>query len=131
MTRSVLIVDDDAGVRKGLQRLLRTMPHLLVLGEACDGEEAVRLTLERQPSVVLMDIAMPRIDGLEATRRIRLNAPNIRVLIVTADTRADLLQKSFEAGADGFLSKSALADELPRALAAMDAGMRFISPCVE
>lgn len=131
MAAFVLIADDDAAVRKGLRRLLGMMPELLVVGEARDGEEAVRLALEHQPSVVLMDIAMPQVDGLEATRQIRLQAPNVRVLTMTALPCADLIRKALKAGAEGFLAKPAVADELPRALAALAAGTRFITPFVD
>jgi len=93
----------------------------------CDGEEGVRLALEHQASVVWMDIAMPGVDGLEATRRIRLLAPNVRVLSMTGLPHADIVHKAFNAGAEGFLAKSEVANELPRAFAVLAAGTRFIT----
>jgi PAS domain S-box-containing protein len=130
MTTTVLIADDNAQVRQAWQRLLRTIPNVVVTADARDGEEAVRLALEHQPSVVLMDISMPRLDGLQATRRIRLDAPDVRVIVVTADTDAALVERAFAVGADGFVAKVAAADELPRALKALSRGERFISPYV-
>ena len=128
MTTTVLIADDNASMRQALQRLLSAIPNVVVTAEAGDGEEAVRLALERRPSVVLMDISMPRLDGFEATRRIRLGAPDIRVIIVTADTSAACLEKGVAVGADGFVAKIAVADELSRAFIALSCGERFISP---
>ena len=77
-----------------------------------------------------MDLSMPRLDGFEATRLIRVNAPDVRVIVVTADMSAAVVQKSFAAGADGFVAKVAAADELPHALKALACGERFTSPRV-
>jgi DNA-binding NarL/FixJ family response regulator len=128
---TVIIADDNAKVRERWQRLLRTIPNVVVIAEAADGEEAVHLALEHQPSVVLMDVSMPRLDGFEATRRIRLEVPNVRVIIVTAHTSAEYVEKGFAMGADGFVAKIAAADDLPRAFAALARGVRFISSRVE
>ena len=103
MTTTVLIADDHERVRQAWSRLLRTMPDIVVTAEAGDGQEAVRLALERRPSVVLMDISMPRLDGFEATKQIRLAAPEIRVVIVPADTRAACVEKALAVGAAGFV----------------------------
>jgi PAS domain S-box-containing protein len=131
MITRVLIADDHARVREAWQRLLRTIPNVVVAAEAVDGEEAVRLALEQRPTVVLMDISMPNLDGFEATRRIRLAVPDIRVIVVTADTSAACVDKAFAVGADGFVAKIAAADELHLAFASLSRGERFISPRVE
>ena len=119
MTTRVLIADDNAKVREAWQRLLLTIPNVEVVAVASDGEEAVSLAMQYRPSVVLMDISMPRLDGFEATRRIRLNAPEVRVIIVSADTSAGCVEKAFEVGADGYVAKAAAADQLPEALRAV------------
>ena len=109
---TVIIADDHPAVRVAWQRLLRTMPSVVVVAEACDGEEAVTLALRYRPSVVLMDLSMPRLDGFEATHQIRLNAPEVRVVIVSAHTSASFVEKAFAVGADAYVAKIAAADEL-------------------
>src|SRR5262245_16971708 len=128
MTTTVLIVDDDARVRESWKRLLRTIENVDVVGEARDGEEAVSLALQHRPRLVLMDVSMPRVNGIEATRRIRLQVPDVRVIIVTAEAKASFAAMAIDAGAHGFVAKIAAADELPRALHALARGERFISP---
>jgi DNA-binding NarL/FixJ family response regulator len=99
----LLIVDDQQSARKGLKAILNYFPQILVVGEAVDGEEALQLTAEQQPDVVVMDLQMPVMDGVEATRQIKLRWPAIKVIVLTVQvTRsADALS----AGADFFLLK--------------------------
>jgi len=100
----VLIVDDQERARRGLKALLATQPELEVVGEATDGEEAVRLAEALRPDVVLMDVRMPNMDGIEATRRIKKAHPEIRVIVLTMyDTHR---REALEAGADAFVLKS-------------------------
>ena len=128
MTTTVLIADDHARVRQAWQGVLLALPNVVVVAEACDGEEAVSLALEHRPSLVLMDVSMPHLDGFEATRRIRAIAPEVRVIVVSADTSAICVDRGFEVGADGYVAKIAAADELPQAVHAVAQGGRFRTP---
>ena len=101
----VLIADDHLVVRQGLQMILNTEDDFDVVGEAPDGETAVRLAGELQPDVVLMDLRMPGMDGLEAIRRIRTNWPDIAIVILTTYNEDDLMLRGLQAGARGFLLK--------------------------
>jgi DNA-binding NarL/FixJ family response regulator len=108
---NVLIADDDRRFRDVLRQLLAREPEVSV-SEARDGDEALRLARELHPSVVLMDITMPRVDGLEATRRIKALQPDTKVIIVTLHAEEPYRQAARESGADGFLLKKALMGEL-------------------
>lgn len=109
---TILIVDDDQGFREVVKRLLEGKPEARVVGEAEDGEEAVMLARESQPDVVLMDIAMPRLDGLEATRRIKAERPETKVIILTIHNEEVYQRAAAESGADAFLSKKTLMADL-------------------
>ena len=131
MITTVLIVDDSTDVRDALKRLLRPMPSVDIVAEAPDGESAVTLALRHRPTVVLMDISMPGIDGFEATRRIRIAVPESRVIIVTANANSTLAENAADIGAHGFVSKANASEELPRAMDALLRGERFISPLAQ
>jgi DNA-binding NarL/FixJ family response regulator len=124
---TVLLADDDLYILESLRGLLKCMPEVDVIGEACDGEEAVALALQHKPDVVLMDISMPRMDGYEAARQIRLEAPEVRVIMLTAHADYSYVERSFQAGAAGFLVKTTAAIELRAALEEATAGSRFIN----
>lgn len=110
----VLIVDDNARARAGLRALLSVQHELTIVGEAADGQEAVRMVGRARPDVVLLDERMPRMDGLEATRRIKERWPEVRVIVLSmVVTRRTL---ALAAGADGFLSKGCPAEELLEAI---------------
>ena len=113
---AILIADDQALVRVGLHKILDAEPDLAVIGEAADGEEAVELARRLAPDVVLMDIRMPVLDGIEATRRIIAARPAARVLILTTFGLDKYVYDSLRAGASGFLLKDAPPEEISAAV---------------
>jgi DNA-binding NarL/FixJ family response regulator len=129
---SVVIADDQALVRSGFRALLDAQEDITVVGEAADGDEAVRLALDRRPDVVLMDIRMPGVDGLAATRRLagdeRLSA--VKVVVLTTFDLDEYVFEAIRAGANGFLVKDTEPAELLRALRAVVAGDALLSPGV-
>jgi DNA-binding NarL/FixJ family response regulator len=127
----VVIADDQRVVREGLALLIGLLPGLEVIGMASDGEEALQLAGELAPDVVLMDLRMPRCDGVEATRRLREQYPEVKVIVLTtyADDRS--VVDALRAGARGFLTKDAGADEIKEAIAAVERGEAAIDPAVQ
>ena len=132
MTIRVLLVDDQEMVRAGFRMILGTEDDLDVVGEAPDGEKAVWEVEQRRPDVVLMDIQMPVLDGLEATRRIVASPGNVatRVLILTTFERDDYIYGALQAGASGFLLKNASPEELIHAVRVVAAGDALLAPSV-
>ena len=126
----VLIADDHAIMREGIRALLALSENVDVVGEAADGRETVEKARELEPDVVLMDIAMPFMDGLEATRRIRKESPNIKILVLTQHDNKEYILSSVKAGADGCISKKAVASELVSAIDAVCRGESFLYPSV-
>jgi DNA-binding NarL/FixJ family response regulator len=126
----VLVVDDQAMVRQGFSALLDAQPALHVVGQAGDGVEAVELAAATTPDVVLMDIRMPRMDGLEATRRILAAAPGCRVVVLTTFDADDHVYEALRSGASGFLLKDAPAADLVRAVEVVAAGEALLAPSV-
>jgi DNA-binding NarL/FixJ family response regulator len=129
VTIRILIADDEELVRTGLQMVLRAEAGLEVVGEARDGEEAVVLAKRLQPDVVLMDIRMPHLDGLEATRRIR-ESDGPRVVVLTTFDLDEHVFRALRAGASGFLLKDTPAAQLIAAIRAAAAGDALLSPSV-
>ncbi|MDU8995837.1 MULTISPECIES: response regulator [Streptomyces] len=125
---TVLIVDDQALQRLGFSMLLEQHPDLTVVGEATHGAEAVRSTAELRPDVVLMDVRMPGMDGIEATRRIVESGGRSRVLVLTTFDLDEYAYAALRAGASGFLLKDALPDELVAGIRAVAAGDAVIAP---
>jgi DNA-binding NarL/FixJ family response regulator len=131
MTRvRVLLADDHQLVRGGLRALLEALPDVEVVGDTGDGREAVELVAQRRPDIVLMDIAMPGLSGLEATARIQTTSPDTRVVIVSMHAGAEFVAEALHAGASGYLLKSCAPGELPLALAAVARGEVWLSPGV-
>ena len=124
----VLIADDHTLVREGLRALLQGEGSFEVIAEASDGHEAIERALEMRPDVILMDIGMPGLDGLEATRRIVKVSPGIRVLVLTVHETEDYFFRALEAGAQGFLVKDAASTELVAAVRAVHQGGMFPPP---
>jgi DNA-binding NarL/FixJ family response regulator len=130
MSVRVLVVDDQALVRAGFVKLLEPEADLQVVGEAGDGGEAVDATLRTRPDVVLMDIRMPRMDGIESTRRIRAQARAPRVLVLTTYDLDEYVFDALKAGASGFLLKDAPADQLIAGIRVIAAGDALLAPTV-
>ncbi|AGG06072.1 MULTISPECIES: response regulator transcription factor [Dehalococcoides] len=118
----VLIADDHAVLREGMSRLLSQEKDIEVIGEAGDGQEAVDMVAQLKPDVVLMDIVMPRLTGVEATKLIKKNNPSTCILILTAYSDIRYILGLLEAGASGYLLKSAKSDEIVGAIRAIKAG---------
>ncbi|MEU7425501.1 response regulator transcription factor [Streptomyces sp. NPDC040750] len=127
----VVVADDQTVVREGIVMLLGLLPGVEVVGAAGDGEEAVRLTAELAPDVVLMDLRMPRCDGVEATRRIRTQYPATQVVVLTTYADDESLFPALRAGARGYLTKGAGGDEIVRAVESVLSGEAGLSPSVQ
>jgi DNA-binding NarL/FixJ family response regulator len=127
---TIVVVDDHPVVRNGLVALLRTIPGFEVVGEAADGDAAVQVAAEHEPDVVLMDVRMPGMDGIEATRRIRQQTPGSRVLILTMHDDDATVFTAMKAGAQGYLLKEAEQDDIVRAVHGVVAGEAIFGPGV-
>ncbi len=126
----VLIVDNHAMVRAGFRALLQTLENIEVVGEAGDGREALRLVALHQPTIVLMDIAMPEMNGLEATSRIKKEFPDVRVIILSMHANEEYVYQALRAGAMGYLLKDGGTSELELAIRAISHGETYLSPTV-
>lgn len=124
----VLVVDDHELVRTGISRMLDDVAGFDVIGEASSGEEAVQMARELEPDVVLMDVKMPGIGGLEATRKMLRRDDGIKVIAVTVCEEEPFPSRLMKAGAAGYLSKGADLEEMVRAIKVVSAGQRYISP---
>lgn len=130
MSIRIVIADDQALVRGALAALLALEPDIDVAGVAADGAEALTLVGDLAPDVCLMDIQMPGLDGIEATRRLRAASPATRVLIVTTFARPGYLRSALDAGAAGFMAKDAPAEELADAVRRVHSGLRVLDPAL-
>lgn len=130
MSIRVLLADDHALMRQGLRALLATTGEIDVVGEVGTGREAERLVLELNPSVVLMDIAMPDLNGIEAARIIHLKSPATRIVMLSMHVSAEYVYRAFEAGACGYLLKEMAVDEVITAVRTVHAGKQYLSPAL-
>ncbi|MFG2785559.1 response regulator [Streptomyces prunicolor] len=127
----VVVADDQTVVREGIAMLLGLLSGIEVVGAAADGDEAVRLVAELAPDVVLMDLRMPRCDGVEATRRIRAEHPGTQVVVLTTFADDASLFPALRAGARGYLTKDAGGDEIVRAVESVLSGDAGLSPSIQ
>ncbi len=126
----ILLADDHTIVRSGLRALLEAEPSLSVIGEAEDGRAAVTLACQLKPDIVLMDIAMPLLNGLEATRQLRQQCPDVRVLVLSMYDNEEYIRHALEAGAMGYLLKDATTSELIGAIHSVYRGEAVLSPAI-
>lgn len=127
---TILLVDDQRLMRDGLRTLLELEDDLAVVGEAGNGEEALARYAELQPTIVLMDVRMPGMDGVEATRRLHTQWPNVKVIILTTFDEDEYIFEGLRAGALGYLLKAVSGDELADAIRRVAAGQALIDPAV-
>ena len=126
----ILLADDHTLVRQGLRRILEEKAEWEVVGEAHDGREAVSQTLDLKPDVVILDIAMPNLNGTEATRQITRKTPDVQVLVLSMHMDESYVLQTLRAGARGYLLKDSVDDDLIRAVSAVSEGKSFFSPAV-
>ena len=124
----VLIADDHSIVRGGIRRLLEDQEDIQVVAEASDGHEAIKKILETDPDVILLDISMPGMDGLDVTKQLKAINPRVRILILTMHAEEQYAPRLMRAGAMGYVTKHAAPEDLVKAINAVHAGKRFISP---
>jgi DNA-binding NarL/FixJ family response regulator len=125
---TVLLVDDHALVRKGFRRLLEDDAAISVVGEASEGQEAIRLALELKPKVIVMDCALPGISGIDATRRIREKMPDLMVLMLSMHSEDTLVRQALEAGARGYILKNVMELDLINAIKRVAQGHLVLDP---
>ena len=125
---TVLLVDDHALVRKGFRRMLEDDATIAVVGEASDGNDAVKLAIELKPRVTVMDCALPGISGIEATRQIRAKVPDAAILMLSMHSKDTLIRQALEAGARGYILKNAMDLDLISAVKGVAAGKTVLDP---
>jgi DNA-binding NarL/FixJ family response regulator len=130
MPIKILIADDHGVVAEGLKHLIEAQPDMQVVGVAADGREAVRLTREAQPDVVLMDLSMPELNGADATRAILDRQADCRVIVLSMYADREYVRRALKAGASGYVVKRSAAKEVVEAIRAVHAGQRYLSPRV-
>jgi len=127
----VLIVDDHAFIRRGVQTILHPFPEWELCGEADNGNDAIRMAEELKPEVIIMDLSMPGLNGIEATRAIRKTQPAVKIVLLTLHESAELVRSAFRAGARGYLLKTDAEQELVKALTVVTGQGTYISPRID
>jgi DNA-binding NarL/FixJ family response regulator len=127
----VLIVDDHAFIRRGVQTILHPFPEWELCGEADNGSDAIRMAEELKPEVIIMDLSMPGLNGIEATRAIRKTQPAVKIVLLTLHESAELVRSAFRAGARGYLLKTDAEQELVKALTVVTGQGTYISPRID
>ena len=128
MRITVLLVDDHAIIREGLRSLLEKQPEMEVIADTDDGRKALDLVRELLPNIVIMDISMPGLNGIESTRQIIAEFPNVKVIALSIHSKRRFVADMLSAGATGYILKECLFDELVQAIKAVAAGGRYLSP---
>jgi two-component system, NarL family, response regulator NreC len=128
MSIRILIADDHGVIRAGLRALLAGFPDMDVVGEACDGSEVLGMAVDLKPDIVLMDLSMPNVGGIEATRLLLQCAPNVRILILTVHEDEGLLKEVIRAGAAGYVVKRAAQEDLIHAIRVVARGDLYVHP---
>jgi len=127
--RNVLLVEDHTIVRQGLRRLLEERG-IDVVGEAGDGLKAIKMARELHPEFIIMDISLPKLSGIDATRKIKKELPDVKILMLTIHSEESYILKALDAGASGYLLKDTVADELVNAIEAVERGEHFVSSSI-
>lgn len=127
----VIIVDDHAFIRRGVQSILQSFPEWVLCGEAANGDDAIRLVDQLDPEVILMDVTMPGMNGIDATRIIRKSHPRTKIVLLTLHESSEILRNGFRAGANGYLLKAEAEQELVKALRVVTGNGSYISPKID
>ena len=127
----VIIIDDHAFVRRGVQAILQSFPEWELCGEAGSGRDAIALVNQVNPEVILMDVTMPGMNGIDATRIIRQSHPRVKIVLLTLHESSEILRSGFQAGANGYLLKTDAEDELIKAMRVVVGGGSYISPKID
>lgn len=130
MALRILLADDHKIMREGLRALIDKQPGMVVAAEATDGREAVQLTRKIRPEIVIMDVTMPKLNGIEATRQIAAAAPESRVIALSIHSDRRFVSQMFKAGARGYLLKDCAFEELTRAIQTVTADQTYLSPAI-
>jgi DNA-binding NarL/FixJ family response regulator len=128
MSTKILLADDHGIIREGLRSLLEKQPDIEVIGEAQDGRKAVALARELSPDIVIIDISMPNLNGIDATRQIMSACPNVKVIALSIHSNRRFVAKMLKAGAKGYILKDSLFEELSHAIKTVNSGEVFLSP---
>jgi two-component system response regulator NreC len=126
----ILLAEDHETIRDGLKLLVGSQPDMEVVGEAADGRVAVQLARQSLPDVAVMDVSMPELNGLQATKKLKQQCPQVKVLALTRHTDSGYLQQLLQAGASGYVLKQSKSEELLRAIRAVAAGQTYLDPAI-